>query len=754
MGTAEPRSTAVVPEAIGHYRILRKLGEGGMGVVYAAHDERLDRSVAIKTIRDPDATPQSRERIWREARAAASVSHPNVCQLYDVGEHSGALFIAMELLEGEPLAARIARGPLAPAEAAQVTLAMLSALDALHQRGIVHRDLKPSNVYLTPHGVKLLDFGLARPLATTENDLTLPGTVLGTPRYMAPEQWVGGPIDARADLFTVGALLHEMLRGRPAFEGKNLLEVSRAVASENPPALTGSDVIVAIDQVIHRALEKKAAARYPTAEAMAKDLREALLLVDSNQQVAARALQRLIVLPFRVLRPDPDTDFLAFSLPDAITQSLSGIDTLVVRSSLAAARFAGDALDLKKLASEAEVDVVLSGTLLRAGEQLRVSAQLAEAPAGTLLWSKTSQVSMGDIFHLQDSLARQIVESLALPLGTATRIGVARDIPTDPRAYELYLRGNALSARPNTFFEALAALNRCLEIDPHFAPAWARVGRLHRVIAKFDLEDVDDHVQRAEEAFRKALEINPDLSMAHNLYAQHEVDVGRAPQAMVRLLQRASARQGDPELYAGLVHACRYCDLLEASVAAFERARRLDSMVRTSVSWSYYVLGDYQRAMETDHEEFRFVRVLALMEQGQHAEARAIANALDWESMTGTMKLFTRVTRGLLESDSEMTLGALDQLDASRFRDGEGLYFIARSFAREGEIERALATLRRVVDNGFLCFRMMARDSWLDPLRVESEFVRILRDAETHAREAAHAYVEAGGERVLGVRPR
>src|SRR2546426_6304148 len=191
-----------------------------MGVVYAARDEQLDRPVAIKMLREAQPNPETRERIWREARAAASVNHPNVCQLYEVSEERGAVFIAMEMLEGESLAARIARGPMPIAEAVPATITMLSALEALHRCGIVHRDLKPSNVYLTPHGAKLLDFGLARPSHATEYDLTQPGTVVGTPRYMAPEQWRGAAVDARTDLFSVGALLFEMLMGRPAFDGE------------------------------------------------------------------------------------------------------------------------------------------------------------------------------------------------------------------------------------------------------------------------------------------------------------------------------------------------------------------------------------------------------------------------------------------------------------------------------------------------------------------------------------------------------
>ena len=228
-----------------------------MGIVYAAHDERLDRPVAIKRLRPESQDGQERERLWREARTAASVSHPNICQLYEIDSEGDELFLTMELLDGEPLSARLARGPLRPNEAGQIALSVLSALGALHQKGIIHRDLKPSNIFLAQHGVKLLDFGLARPVAGaldgTGRDLTMPGVVMGTPRYMAPEQIEGGVADARSDLFVLGSVLYEMLSGKPAFDGNSVFAVARAITRDEPAALGGSSGIVALDRVIHRA---------------------------------------------------------------------------------------------------------------------------------------------------------------------------------------------------------------------------------------------------------------------------------------------------------------------------------------------------------------------------------------------------------------------------------------------------------------------------------------------------------------------
>jgi len=287
-----------------------------MGVVYVAEDERLGRRVAIKMIREAarrDEQEEARERFWREARAAARISHPNVCQLYDVGEEDGELWIAMELLEGTPLASRLSEGPLPLGEAGPIALGILSALEAIHRHQIVHRDLKPTNVFLTPHGVKLLDFGLARSYQESAGDtdpsITRTGYVMGTPRYMSPEQWKGEAIDARADLFALGTLFYEMLAGTPPFHGASSAEIRHSVLFDKPPALSGPPAVAAADRVIQRAMAKSPTDRFPMAQAMAEELRGALALLDQDETARARTVRRLIVLPFRCLRADPECEF-------------------------------------------------------------------------------------------------------------------------------------------------------------------------------------------------------------------------------------------------------------------------------------------------------------------------------------------------------------------------------------------------------------------------------------------------------------
>ena len=740
-------------ESIGRYSVTGLLGEGGMGVVYAAQDAQLGRSVAIKMIRAAVNSDTARERLFREARSAASINHPAICQLYEIGEVDGELFLAMELLQGESLASRLSRGPLPLSEAVSTALGILHGIEALQRQGMVHRDLKPSNIFLTPHGVKLLDFGLATTAheslsEATVTRLTQPGTIVGTPQYAAPEQLQGGIVDARTDIFATGALLHEMLAGKPPFSGATPVEIFHSILYEQPPVLTGGPAVTALDRIVHKALAKPPQDRYQTAEAMAQELRAALALGDTGSGAAARALTRLIVLPFRILRPDPETDFLAFSLADAITSSLSGLQSLVVRSSVAAGKFGQEITDLKAIATETDVDVVLLGTLLRAGPQIRVTTQLVDASGAAVLWSHTAQAPVGDLFSLQDDLANRIVESLSLPLTARERRMLKQDVPSSAAAYELYLRANELSREAGQWRAALDLYERCISEDPHYAPGWAGAGRMHRMIAKYEGSETYERLARAEGALKRALELNPDHSAAENALAHLEVDLGRAESSLVRLLQRAKDRPADPDLYAGLTHACRYCGLIAASIAATEQARRLDPRIRTSGMHAHFMIGDYERVLEFQEAGIPYMRNLALIMMGREDEARQSLSTLDLE-LPGRLAVFTRVLLLDLNGQTEEAMSLLrQQIDIP---DPEGCFYLARNMAHLGYGDEALPVLAKCVEDGFFCLAAYTRDPWLDPLRGQSAFIALLRRAETRHRQALISFLNAEGDRILGV---
>ena len=749
--------TLEAPTRIAHYTILGKLGQGGMGVVYRARDEKLERTVALKTISSLRGDETARQRFWREARAAASVNHPNICQLYEIGEADGDLYLTMELLEGEALGQRLERGALGVAQTIPIGLGILAALSALHARGMIHRDLKPSNVFLTPHGVKLLDFGLARALEPIGSvELTASGFVLGTPRYMAPEQMTGETVDARSDLFGVGAILFEMLAGRPAFQGRTAVEILHATLHEQPPALTGSPAVAAADRVIRRALSKHPSERQESADAMAEELRAIVNVGNENDTpVLARALTRLVVLPFRVLRPDPDTDFLAFSLPDAIATSLSRFGSLVVRSSAVASRFAKDAPDLRSVAVDADVDRVVLGTLLRGGDQIRATAQLVEAPSGTLLTSLEVQSSMGDLFRLQDDIARRVVEALSLPLGTATP--ATPDQPHDARAYALYLQANDLARHYDRMTRARDLYQRCVDLDPSFAPAWAQLARSHRVIGKY-IGDAGSTAARAEFALRRALEINPRLPVAQKLYAQLESDTGHSLAALTRLLGQAQQHGNDPELFAGLVHACRYCGLYDPSIAAHEEARRLDPNVATSVEQTILMTGNIDQLLAVERQGViggdDVIRVIAFGLAERRAEARVQLLEMVQKVPIPAFQTWARFILAWLDRRpadmraNREALGALEVMD-----DPEAMFQEGWLFGDVGEHDRALELLGRAVDKGYFAAPTLARSPSFDAIRGRPEFRDLLARAEAGRNQALAAFCDGGGERLVGYAP-
>ena len=473
-----------------------------------------------------------------------------------------------------------------------------------------------------------------------------------------------------------------------------------------------------------------------------------LMPVESAVTAGTAPVTRLIVLPFRMPQAEPETGFLTESLPEAVASSLSGLESLVVRSSVFAARFVDEKLDPKRIAADADVDVVLTGTLLRGGEKLRVSTQLTEVPAGTLLWSQTWQVSLGDIFQVHDELTSRIVESLELPLSTRERRMLKRDVPSSPGAYELYLRGNQLSLDSKQWTLARDVYLRCVEEDPRYAPAWARLGRMYHVIGKYLDSSEREGLELAGSAFRRALALNPDLAIAHKLYAQLEVDLGRAQDAMVRLVERA--RTADPELFAGLVSACRYCGLLDASVAADRRARSLDRRIRTSIAHTHFLRRDYKRVLDAKFEEVPYIAAISLAELGRGREALDQLKTLA-AKVSPRLREFMTAVQTFIEERPDESLDAVNRIVSSDFRDPEGLFYLTRHLAHLGDTAGALRLLDRVAAAGFACYPALADDPWLSPLRARAAFKKVLADTRHRHEVARAAFAAASGTRLLGM---
>jgi TolB-like protein/tetratricopeptide (TPR) repeat protein len=472
---------------------------------------------------------------------------------------------------------------------------------------------------------------------------------------------------------------------------------------------------------------------------------------DKDQQPSARPSRtRLVVLPFRILRSDPETDFLASSLPDAIAASLSGLESLLVRSTLAAARFASEAPDLRTIAAELDVNVVLAGSILRDARRLRITTQLVEAPAGALVWTHTSEVSPERIFELQDDVARRIVESLSVPLSVRDHRMLGHDVPASGKAYEQYLRANRLSETGDTWSAARDLYLESIRGDPDYAPAWARLGRMYRLMAKYGAGDARECGTLAEESFTHALALNPELSVAHHFYAQLDLDLGRPREALVRLLGRAREHQADPQLFAGLVQACRYCGLVTESLVAHRRARVLDPNLSTSVSYTHWAIGDYAAALDairTDNDGFRGVVLAAL---NRRDEALVALDESERRSAGHSTQIaYIELVRASLLNDPATFQSRIERILRSSFRDPEGFIYIAIAAMWMKEPAMALTCLARAVDQGFACFPHLVREPAFEPLRGEQGFVAVLVETKQRHDAAVGAFIAARGPAIL-----
>jgi TolB-like protein len=462
---------------------------------------------------------------------------------------------------------------------------------------------------------------------------------------------------------------------------------------------------------------------------------------------------RLLVLPFRQLVEDPETSFLAFSVPDALVTALSGLSSLVVRPSAVAARFGGHAVDLKAIAAEADVNTLVTGTLLRSRDQIRITAQLASVPDGDVLWSQPFQFGLGETFALQDRLVTTIVDALSLVLTSGDTLRLQAEAPRSPAAYEYFLRGNAAIgphaiASAANLRVALDLYKRSIDEDDGFAPAWVRLGRCHYLSGKFDEHHDGRHFIEAERCLQRGLALNPELPLAHDLFALVEIDQGRARDAMARLIARGLAGSVQPELYASLVQACRFCGLYEASLAAHERARELDATIATSVYHTLFQLGDMDRALR---ETVRAPILNALVVGMRGDTSRAIAMLREREAGGPTPLLMHLMAciRSVFEGQRETAIEHAQPIFAA-FPDPEFVFYAARSLAYFGEA-RAIEQCVRALDRGFVLYRVLSNhDPWLDPIRPLPAFRALLERAHGAYRQSIAAYTEAGGATLLG----
>jgi serine/threonine-protein kinase len=520
---------------LSHFRILGRLGEGGMGLVYVAEDERLRRRVALKLL--PPAfvgDAERRQRFLREARAAAAVTHSSIAAIYEVGEEGDDVFIAMEYIEGRTLRELVEEGPRPVAEAVRFAIDIARGLERAHASGVVHRDLKPENVIVDGDGrARILDFGLAKlradeapvvsgALSQAETlvraDLrTGAGTIVGTAAYMSPEQARGSAVDARSDLFSLGVVLYELVTGRNPFRGSTPVDTLSAVLKDRPrPAgAWNPEVPPALEHVLDRLLAKEPGARLASATELVREL-EALATAPRVSRVVPSPGERSIaVLPFADMSPEKDQDYFCEGIAEELMSALTRIEGLKVAARTSAFQFKGRADDVRRIGQQLGVETVLEGSVRKAGRRLRVTAQLVSAADGYQLWSERYEGDLEDVFAIQDQIAASLVDRLKISPGGEPAPRVRR--AENAEAYTLYLQGRYWwnKRHQGGLRKAMEFFEEAVRIAPSYALAHAGVADAHTVTAFYGFEPPRVPLARARAASDRALELDDALPEAH-----------------------------------------------------------------------------------------------------------------------------------------------------------------------------------------------------------------------------------------------
>ncbi len=615
---------------LGPYEITAPLGAGGMGEVYRARDTRLGREVAIKGLPDGFAGHEERlARFEREARLLASLSHPNIASIHGLEESSGTPYLVLELVEGETLAARIARGPLPVRELLEVATQIASAMEAAHERGIVHRDLKPANVMLTPaRVVKVLDFGLAKGGATEQMsspDLsvsptmalsgTVAGAILGTAAYMSPDQARGRVVDRRADVWAFGCMLFECLSARQTFAGETASDIIARILEREPdwnalPAGTPARLV----DIIRRCLTKDVEARPRDIGDLKRELvaiaADASSSGSSSSGIRA-AVPSLAVLYFENLAADKEAEYFCAGITEDILTDLSKIKALRVASRNAVAKYRGSEVDLAKVAAELGVGAVLQGSVRRSGDRVRITAQLSNAADGFQLWAERFDRTLEDVFAVQEEIASAITEALRVALTPAEAAALVKDRPQDAQAYDLYLKARELYGQYDeaSLKAALELFRKAIELDPNYAKAWAGLADTYGQLNQWgDGTHKEENFQRGREAAEKAIALAPHMAdgykaLAVNLSQRDDED------AAADVLRKAITV--DPRHTPSLMNLAAYC-AREADYAGAERMVRrtleIDPQEAFGLHWLFWITAITGRSDEAARS---LVRALA-----------------------------------------------------------------------------------------------------------------------------------------------
>lgn len=802
-----------------HYRIVKEIGKGGMGVVYKAEDEKLDRTVAIKALAaDLLGDEKARARFLREARAASAIDHPNICTVYEINEADGQLFFVMQFVDGRTLKKFINARPLPLEQALDFALQIVDALAEAHRRHILHRDIKSSNIMLNERNqVKILDFGLAKLVKAKTGeavvgDLTQLGTPFGTASYMSPEQARGEAADARSDIFSLGVVLYEMFTGRLPFKGKTSVDVMHAVIHDPPPSM-GEAVPQKLQQIILKALAKDKSKRYQLTDKMLENLRAFARSHYAERGVAptdrssslqtskplktgglfskvSNFVQRtfqsnqplpkdessgtptstptatpdvtpsmwqssdkkaIAILPFKNLSGNPENDFYSFSLADSVITELAQLRDLVVRPSSFIVQYQNKDVDPRTVGTQLQVDAVLIGGYIKAGDRFRVTPQLIDVSSGEMLWSEKIDVDAKDIIGVQDTISKKIVEGLRVRTSSREQARLVKAPTGSPESYEYYLKGRTVLYKfitqtldPNDLQAAIEFFSIAVELDPNFALAHSGLGLCYLNYALKGMGGLENY-QKARESFDRALEIDPKLveprvRMIYIYLLEGNSDVAR--QEVRRLRQRAP---NEASIYSSAAYVYRLSGQYDKALEAWDAFVKISPTDIVFASYNrariYIYKGEYDRALaeirkgqafEAHHPLLGIFGAVIDYYRGEFDKATlAIEDVLAKNPGLHAYKIFLSycyLARG--ERDQAFAL-IDDSVIETSLADQDSAYRLATLYALDSNADKAIEWLESAISMGNENYPWFASNPGWSKLHDDARFKAILDELKT-----------------------
>ena len=710
----------MVGQSISHYKILDELGRGGMGVVYKAEDTKLKRTVALKFL-PPGLTrdESARTRFVYEAQSASALDHPNICTIHGVDETpDGQVFICMAYYDGESLKQHLTRGPFPVAKAIEIAAQVADGLAQVHSQGIIHRDIKPANLMVTKNGiVKIVDFGVAK-LAGGSKSIEVWSSV-GTIAYMSPEQAQGGDIDHRTDIWSLGVVLYEMVTGKWPFTGAYNQVIIYSIVNQDPPPITAVDMSLParLEGIVDKTLAKAAVDRYQSATEMLSDLKSLKEAVEASVSTVGASRPRprpsIAVLPFVNMSADADQDYFCDGIAEDIINDLTHIKDLRVAARASAFVFKGRSIDAREIGKALGVDVLLEGSVRKAGNRLRITTQLTNVANGFHLWSDRYDREASDVFAIQDEIAHNIVRALEIKLSQGEREALAKAPTHDVVAYDFYLRGRRLfhQRRPAAIRQAIEMFTRAINKDPNYALAHSGIADCYSYISLF--EDKEANLKRSFQAGQKALELDPELAEAHasrglalSLAGRDHDEVDEEFETAIRL---------NPALFEAYYfygYSCRIQQRWEKAAQLFEKAAVIypeDYQVQNHLGMAYKTLNLREKA------EDAYRRSLVNIER--HLEVNPE------DSRARQMGAVAFIELGDLEKGLEWGAKVVTM-------DPENpmlLYNSACVFSVAGDTERAIECLEKAIHTGYTNKGALLNDPDLDPIRNHPRFQTLVK---------------------------